>query len=61
VLTEAHDQFFLILMCGLLQGEAVTIFESSDQKTRVFLIQIKLTPCSPVHTHKLFSEISVRT
>jgi hypothetical protein len=35
--------------------------ESSDQKTRVFLIQIELTPRSLVYTHKVFGEMSVST
>jgi hypothetical protein len=35
--------------------------ESSDQKTRVFLIQIELTLRSLVHTHKVFGEMSVST
>jgi hypothetical protein len=48
-------------VCGLLQGETDIVLESPDQKTRVFLVQIELTPRSLIHAYKVFGEISVRT
>jgi hypothetical protein len=48
-------------MCGLLQREIDIVLESSDQKTRVFLVHIKLTSRSLIHDYKVFGEMSVRT
>jgi hypothetical protein len=36
------------------------VLETPDQKTRVFLIQIELTPHALVHTQKVFGEMLVR-
>jgi hypothetical protein len=36
------------------------IHESSDQKTRGFLVQIALLRWFPEHVHQLFGEITVR-
>jgi hypothetical protein len=48
------------IVCGLLQGEVGIVLESPDKKTRVFLIQMKLTPRSLIHAYKVFGEIPMR-
>jgi hypothetical protein len=53
--------FVFLIACALLQVKPGIILESPNQKNRIFLVQIKLTPCSLVHTHKMFGEMSVRT
>jgi predicted Na+-dependent transporter len=49
------------IVCGLLQGEAGIVFETSDQKTQGFLVLITLKWLFFKHTHKLFGEMPVRT
>jgi hypothetical protein len=44
----------------IVAGEAGIVYESSNQKTRVFLVQFELTSCSLVHTDKMFGEMTVR-
>jgi hypothetical protein len=48
-------------VCESLQGEGSIVLESSDQKTRGFLVQIALKRLLPEHGYKVFDEMPVRT
>jgi hypothetical protein len=53
--------FVFLTTCGLLQVKPGIILDSLNQKTRVFLVQIELTPRSLIHAYKLFGEVPMRT
>jgi hypothetical protein len=53
----------LLSLCGVscLQVEAGIVLELSNQKTRVFLVQIALPRWFPERAHQVFGEMPVRT
>jgi hypothetical protein len=49
----------LVLLFGLLQGQAGVILKLPDQKAQGFLVSIALKRLFPEYAHKLFGEMTV--